>query len=132
MSFLIRTLSSRVNASLKNLHLAGGSIYARSNRTTAFDGRSNYSTDEKGEERVPSDNELKLIDLLRKRFPKAKTIDVIDISGGCGAMYTIFVETVEFKNLRTVKQHQLINDTLKHEIKNNMHGLRIQTAVPSE
>lgn len=84
----------------------------------------------KSEEKTPTDGEKKLIDMLRQRFPKAKAIEVLDISGGCGSMYAIYVETIEFKNIRTVKQHQLINDVLRAEIKNNMHGLRIQTAVP--
>lgn len=56
---------------------------------------------------------------------------VVDISGGCGAMYEISVETVEFKGMPRVKQHQLITETLKDEIK-NMHGLRIHTAVPNK
>ena len=79
---------------------------------------------------APTAGEKKLIDMLRLRFPQAKEIEVKDISGGCGSMYAVYVETSEFKNIRTVKQHQLINDVLKAEIKNNMHGLRIQTAVP--
>ncbi|RNA28021.1 bolA 3 [Brachionus plicatilis] len=77
-----------------------------------------------------TEGEQKLIDLLRARFPAAKSIEVVDISGGCGAMYTIYVESEDFKNLRTVKQHQLVNECLRNEIKENMHGLRIQTAVP--
>lgn len=80
----------------------------------------------------PSEGEQKLVNLLRARFPDAKTIEVVDISGGCGAMYTVYVEASEFKNLRTVKQHQLVNDCLRTEIRNNMHGLRIQTAVPKQ
>lgn len=52
-----------------------------------------------------------------------------DISGGCGAMYEILVESVEFKGISRVKQHQLITNTLKNEIK-EMHGLRIHTSVP--
>lgn len=46
-------------------------------------------------------------------------------------MYEIFVETSEFKGLNTVKQHRLITDTLKSEIK-DMHGVRIHTKLPSE
>lgn len=46
-------------------------------------------------------------------------------------MYEIYVETTEFKGLSTVKQHRLITETLKSEIK-DMHGVRIHTAVPSE
>lgn len=91
---------------------------------------SNNTTAENNGSRVTSDAEQKLIDLLRARFPRARLIDVVDISGGCGAMYTVYVETSEFANMRTVKQHQMVNEVLLAEIKNNMHGLRIQTAVP--
>lgn len=52
-----------------------------------------------------------------------------DVSGGCGAMYEIIVESSEFKGISRVKQHQMITDTLKEEIK-DMHGLRIHTTVP--
>ena len=89
---------------------------------------SNSDTSNSGE-KMPTAGEKKLIDMLKQRFPKAKCIEVQDISGGCGSMYAIYVETIEFKNIKTVKQHQLINEVLKAEIKNNMHGLRIQTAV---
>lgn len=60
---------------------------------------------------------------------QAQNISVVDISGGCGAMYEIVVETKEFSGLSRVKQHQLITDTLKTEIK-DMHGLRIHTSIP--
>lgn len=60
---------------------------------------------------------------------QAKHVSVVDISGGCGAMYEIVVESNEFKGLSRVKQHQLITDTLKTEIK-DMHGLRIHTSIP--
>lgn len=46
-------------------------------------------------------------------------------------MYEIVVESKEFKGIPRVKQHQLITDTLKNEIK-DMHGLRIHTAVPDK
>lgn len=83
---------------------------------------------------------LKVINLLvhefssfsqnRCSFPsQAKTVQVSDVSGGCGAMYEIVVESSEFQGISRVKQHQMITDTLKEEIK-DMHGLRIHTAVP--
>ncbi|XP_058835558.1 bolA-like protein 3 [Topomyia yanbarensis] len=68
---------------------------------------------------------------LQTKFPMAKNVVVSDISGGCGSMYEIYVETAEFKGLSTVKQHRLITEILKSEIK-DMHGLRIHTAIPSE
>lgn len=53
----------------------------------------------------------------------------MDISGGCGAMYEIHIESDEFRGKRTVQQHQLVNQALKEEIQ-GMHGLRIFTEVP--
>ncbi|XP_050735071.1 bolA-like protein 3 [Eriocheir sinensis] len=67
--------------------------------------------------------------LLRKRFPKATSVEVQDISGGCGAMYEVWVEAADFKGLSRVKQHKLITETLKAEIQ-DMHGLRITTTLP--
>ena len=72
--------------------------------------------------------ETRLIGLLRQRFPKATDVAVADVSGGCGAMYEVYVEAPDFKGVRAVRQHQMITDTLKAEIK-DMHGLRISTAV---
>ena len=31
------------------------------------------------------------------------------ISGGCGALYEIKIESEEFKETRTVQQHQMVN-----------------------
>ena len=75
-------------------------------------------------------NEQKLIDQLRVKFPKATDIAVVDVSGGCGAMFEVYIEAPDFKGMRVVKQHQLVNQALKSEIK-EMHGLRISTAVSS-
>lgn len=49
-----------------------------------------------------------------------------DVSGGCGAMFEVYVKDAEFKGLNTVKQHRIVTATLKEEIK-QMHGIRIQT-----
>ncbi|XP_071567105.1 ubiquinone biosynthesis O-methyltransferase-like isoform X3 [Temnothorax nylanderi] len=73
--------------------------------------------------------EQKMISILRNRFPQAQLIEVTDVSGGCGAMFDINVVAPEFKGLNTVKQHRIINEVLKEEIK-DMHGLRIRTSIP--
>ncbi|KAF7379411.1 hypothetical protein HZH68_016261 [Vespula germanica] len=73
--------------------------------------------------------EQKMISLLRNKFPKAQLIEVTDVSGGCGAMFEINVIAPEFKGLNTVKQHRIINEVLKEEIK-DMHGIRIYTSIP--
>ena len=76
-------------------------------------------------------NEQALVEQLRVKFPKATDIAVMDVSGGCGAMFEVYVEAPDFKGMRVVKQHQLVNEALKSEIK-EMHGLRISTAASKE
>ncbi|XP_004398765.1 bolA-like protein 3 isoform X1 [Callorhinus ursinus] len=76
-----------------------------------------------------TEGELRVTQVLKERFPGATAIQVTDISGGCGAMYEIRIESEEFKEKRTVQQHQMVNQALKEEIK-GMHGLRIFTSVP--
>ena len=68
---------------------------------------------------------------LRVKFPKATDIAVMDVSGGCGAMFEVYVEAPDFKGMRVVKQHQLVNQALASQIK-EMHGLRISTAASKE
>lgn len=59
---------------------------------------------------------------------QAEKIEVEDVSGGCGAMFEVYVKDAEFKGLNTVKQHRIVTATLQEEIK-NMHGIRIHTEV---
>ncbi|XP_015766970.1 PREDICTED: bolA-like protein 3 [Acropora digitifera] len=77
-----------------------------------------------------SEAEKKLAEILKKSFT-ASQITVRDISGGCGAMYEIFVESEDFRGKKQVHQHRLINQALGDEVK-QMHGLRIFTAIPGE
>jgi stress-induced morphogen len=44
--------------------------------------------------------------------------------GGCGSMYAIDIASASFEGKSIVKQHRLINDLLKEEIK-GMHGLQV-------
>ncbi|XP_073984930.1 bolA-like protein 3 [Rhodnius prolixus] len=76
----------------------------------------------------PENAENKLKRILNINFPQAETIEVVDVSGGCGAMYDISIKSPEFKGLSIVKQHKLVTEVLKEEIK-SMHGLRIQTSA---
>ena len=43
--------------------------------------------------------------------------------GGCGTFYAISISSAAFKGLPTVKQHRLVNETLKKEIE-GIHGLQ--------
>ena len=75
-----------------------------------------------------SSPESHMIGLLKAKFPGATDIAVVDVSGGCGSMYEVFVEAPEFHGVRMVKQHRMVTDALREEIK-DMHGLRISTAA---
>ncbi|KAB0402375.1 hypothetical protein E2I00_019587, partial [Balaenoptera physalus] len=76
-----------------------------------------------------TEGELKVTQILKEKFPRATAIKVTDISGGCGALYEIQIESEEFKEKRTVQQHQMVNQALKEVVK-GMHGLWIFTSVP--
>jgi stress-induced morphogen len=130
----VSVITRRLNNAIlvKNSTLNPARVLTFPSQTKAFASLTSVLYSDNGENRQLSEGEQKLTNLLRERFPLAKTIDVTDISGGCGSMYQIIVESVEFKNIRKVKQHQMVNDTLQKQIRNEMHGLRIHTAVPDE
>ncbi|TXT07137.1 hypothetical protein VHUM_03307 [Vanrija humicola] len=68
-------------------------------------------------------------DKLAARFPGTQ-LQVQDVSGGCGSFYAISVSSPEFKGLSMVKQHKLVNDCLKEDIK-GIHGLQLKT-IPED
>lgn len=47
------------------------------------------------------------------------------VAGGCGTFYAISITSEAFKGLPTVKQHRLVNETLKREIE-GIHGLQVR------
>jgi stress-induced morphogen len=51
---------------------------------------------------------------------------VQDISGGCGSMYALEIESPKFKGLTVIKQHKLVNAVLKEEIA-KWHGVQLRT-----
>ncbi|XP_022914107.1 uncharacterized protein [Onthophagus taurus] len=72
--------------------------------------------------------EEELTNILAKKFPNAKKIDVNDVSGGCGSMFDVVIASDDFKDMNLVKQHQMVTNALKEEIK-LLHGIRIQTKL---
>lgn len=57
---------------------------------------------------------------------KPLSLQVLDISGGCGSMFAIDVTSEKFKGLSIVKQHKLVNQILKDDIQ-KWHGLQLRT-----
>ncbi|KAL5248930.1 hypothetical protein ACHWQZ_G017955 [Mnemiopsis leidyi] len=73
----------------------------------------------------PPPNEASIKKKLEESL-KVENISVQDISGGCGAMFQIYVQSEDFNGLRTLQQHKLIKNILKEDVA-NMHGLTIKT-----
>lgn len=76
---------------------------------------------------VLTEGEQLLNDKLLSQLAGAK-VEVQDVSGGCGSFYAISISHPSFKGLSTIKQHRLVNEVLKDEIK-VMHGLQLKTSA---
>ncbi|KAK6580190.1 hypothetical protein PZA11_007212 [Diplocarpon coronariae] len=57
------------------------------------------------------------------------SLEVQDISGGCGSMYGIDVVSERFRGLGMLKQQRLVNEVLGEEIK-GWHGVQLKTRAP--
>lgn len=71
------------------------------------------------------DYEHKIYDILHNSFTP-KDLVVKDVSGGCGSMFAILIESEQFKGIPMVKQHRLVNHVLKDEIA-KWHGIQLKT-----
>lgn len=74
------------------------------------------------------DYEKKIFDILHEHF-EPKNLQVKDVSGGCGSMFAILVESEKFKGIPMIKQHRLVNEVLKDEIA-KWHGIQLKTKSP--
>ncbi|KAI0029541.1 bola-like protein [Vararia minispora EC-137] len=72
--------------------------------------------------------EKAIFEKLAARFQPSE-LRVQDISGGCGSFYAISITSDAFRDLPTIKQHRMVNETLKQEIE-GIHGLQLKTTVP--
>lgn len=66
-----------------------------------------------------------MFEKLKKQL-EPKQLQVRDVSGGCGSMFAIDITSQKFKGLSMVKQHKLVNQILKEDIK-RWHGLQLRT-----
>jgi stress-induced morphogen len=74
-----------------------------------------------------SDYEQKIHNILANEL-HPQSLEVMDISGGCGSMFAINVTSEKFKGLSMIKQHKLVNSILSEEIA-KWHGLQLHTSV---
>lgn len=71
------------------------------------------------------DYELKIFEILNEKL-SPKLLTVKDVSGGCGSMFAINIQSTKFKGNTMIKQHRLVNEILKDEI-SKWHGLQLKT-----
>mmetsp|Transcript_25645 Transcript_25645/g.24503 ORF Transcript_25645/g.24503 Transcript_25645/m.24503 type:complete len:97 (-) Transcript_25645:120-410(-) len=71
--------------------------------------------------------EDKIKSILKLEF-EPTFAEVKDVSGGCGAMFDISVESHKFKGKSLVAQHKMVTKVLSSEIK-DMHGLTLKTSI---
>nr|VZH94032.1 unnamed protein product [Spirometra erinaceieuropaei] len=55
---------------------------------------------------------------------RPEKIVVEDVSGGCGAMFQIFIKSKDFAGMSVLAQHRAVKEALKKEIA-DMHGLTL-------
>ncbi|KAH7061085.1 bola protein [Macrophomina phaseolina] len=72
-----------------------------------------------------SEGELHVFNKIKDNLVPVR-LEVQDISGGCGSMYALDIESPKFKGLTVIKQHKLVNEILKDEIK-SWHGVQLRT-----
>lgn len=111
------------NICLSNIYKYNSSINQRT-ISPFLSSKRNYSTPQ--EESEPMDEyELKIYNILQQELNPVN-LKIKDVSGGCGSMFSIFIESEKFKGLTMIKQHRLVNEILKDEIK-KWHGLQLRT-----
>ena len=57
------------------------------------------------------------------------SVEVVDISGGCGASYSIAIASGEFRGKPAVQQQRLVNRVLKEELQ-RIHAVQLKCTVP--
>ncbi|KAB2569006.1 Altered inheritance of mitochondria protein 1 [Lasiodiplodia theobromae] len=72
-----------------------------------------------------SEGELHVFNKIKDNLDPVR-LEVQDISGGCGSMYALDIESPKFKGMTVIKQHKLVNEILKDEIK-GWHGVQLRT-----
>ncbi|XP_073145637.1 protein BOLA2 isoform X2 [Henckelia pumila] len=58
-------------------------------------------------------------------------LEVVDISGGCGASFTVEIVSEQFVGKRLLERHRMVNTALAEEMK-EIHALSITKALTDE
>eukprot|EP00049_Salpingoeca_infusionum_P010593 m.183029 g.183029 ORF g.183029 m.183029 type:complete len:116 (+) comp14684_c0_seq2:210-557(+) len=74
--------------------------------------------------------EQSMLDKLKAEL-NTQTVEVEDMSGGCGSAFRVLVESEAFRGMPSIKQHRLVKSILKDEIA-QIHAIQVHTAVPEQ
>lgn len=74
------------------------------------------------------DRERNIFNIIKSEL-QPTSLEVQDISGGCGSMYALDIVSEKFAGLPVIKQHRLVNQVLGEEIK-GWHGVQLKTKAP--
>ncbi|XP_027179461.1 protein BOLA2 [Coffea eugenioides] len=55
-------------------------------------------------------------------------LEVVDVSGGCGAKFTVEIVSEQFEGKRLLERHRMVNAALSEELK-EIHALSITKAL---
>ena len=69
-------------------------------------------------------SEASVMQKIRSGLGDDAQIEVIDVSGGCGAMFHIKVSSPKFNGISMVQQHKLVSGCIKDE---DFHGFKLET-----
>jgi stress-induced morphogen len=92
------------------------------------------SSEAVGEQQTPeapghlNEKERQIWELLMKEL-ECTSLEVQDISGGCGSMYGIDIVSERFRGKGMLAQQRLVNAVLGEEIK-GWHGVQLKTRAP--
>ncbi|KAI0278582.1 bola protein [Russula aff. rugulosa BPL654] len=120
MSALFSTIIRRATPSLRQQARPRTAAAAHTQTAAAAESSSSPSKLDEGEQVI--------YDKLSERFQPSELL-VQDVSGGCGTFYAITIASKAFQGIPVVKQHRLINETLKKEIE-GIHGLQVLGPLP--
>ena len=64
-------------------------------------------------------------------LPPPRSLNLRDVSGGCGAQFSLVIVADAFEGVPLVRQQRLVNEALKGYL-NTVHSLTMQTSAPSK
>jgi len=125
--------SSSCNAFVQRPQATNLASSLRSARQFSVDVIKRFSSDDvtDGTEQRRTENELKILEVLRSKFPEAEHLDVKEGGQSCGDYFEVFVVTKEFKGMNRVKQHQTVIQHIRSIVK-DAHVIRVTSQASVE